>query len=100
LYDNIATLREGLRREHPDHRSEILMIMDKFYIYENWQAGPRKAVIHRGLCGNCNDGKGKVGGYDPAHADWHGPFDDLDAAREASKALPHILHHLECRCVG
>ena len=25
-----------------------------FYIYENWQAGPRKAVIHVGNCGFCN----------------------------------------------
>jgi len=25
-----------------------------FYIYENWQAGPRKEVIHDGSCGHCN----------------------------------------------
>ena len=35
---------------------------DKFYIYENWQAGPHKAVIHRGSCGHCNNGQGKTGG--------------------------------------
>lgn len=29
-----------------------------FYIYENWQAGPHKAVLHTGPCGHCNDGQG------------------------------------------
>jgi len=81
-------------------RSPIKTEMGEFYIYENWQAGPRKAVIHKGSCGNCNDGRGKAGGYDPAHAKWHAPFDDLDAARRASNALSHIINHLECRCIG
>src|SRR5436309_2904690 len=29
-----------------------------FYIYENWQAGSHKAVIHRSDCPYCNNGKG------------------------------------------
>jgi len=73
---------------------------DKFYIYENWQAGPRKAVIHRGSCGHCKDGEGVAGGYDPHHAEWHGPYNDLTAARQASSALPHVINRSECRCVG
>jgi hypothetical protein len=28
-----------------------------YYIYENWTA-ENKAVIHKGSCGNCNEGKG------------------------------------------
>ncbi len=73
---------------------------DRFYIYENWQAGPRKAFIHRGSCGHCNDGGGVSGSYDPKHAKWHGPFESLGAAREGSTALPNIVNRSECRCVG
>jgi hypothetical protein len=69
-----------------------------FYIYENWQAGPRKAVIHKGSCGNCNDGKGRTGSYDPRHAKWHGPYEDLESAREASEAMSQVVEHKECRC--
>ena len=28
-----------------------------YYVYENWTA-EHKAVIHRGSCGNCNEGRG------------------------------------------
>lgn len=52
-----------------------------FYIYENWQAGPHKAKIHRASCAYCNDGRGRAGGYDPAHGKWHGPFSTLSQAR-------------------
>jgi hypothetical protein len=58
-----------------------------FHVYENWQAGPRKSVIHEGSCGFCKDGQGRAGGYDPAHAQWHGPFDDLTAARKDDPRL-------------
>jgi hypothetical protein len=73
---------------------------DKFYIYENWQAGPHKAVIHRGACGHCNNGQGKTGGYSPLHARWHGPYDDLRTTRHASDVLLHIVNRSECRCVA
>jgi hypothetical protein len=53
-----------------------------FYVYENWQAGPHKTVIHEGSCGFCNHGAGRAGGYDPSHAEWHGPF-ITEAAAEA-----------------
>jgi hypothetical protein len=43
----------------------------RYFVYENWQAGPHKAVIHRGTCGHCNEGRGRAGGYDRAHAQWH-----------------------------
>ena len=58
-----------------------------FYIYENWQAGPHKAVIHIGSCAFCNEGKGRAGGYDPKHAKWHGPFDGIETARRQQKAI-------------
>jgi 4-hydroxy-tetrahydrodipicolinate synthase len=31
-----------------------------FYIYENWAAGPHKIVLHRGACGQCSHGKGRL----------------------------------------
>jgi hypothetical protein len=71
----------------------------RFYVYENWQAGPHKAVIHRGSCGHCKEGHGKVGGYDPEHAHWHGPFSTIEEARDASDALRDVVIHLEDRCV-
>jgi hypothetical protein len=33
---------------------------EEYWIYENWQAGLHKAVIHRG-CGDCNHSRGKHG---------------------------------------
>lgn len=59
-----------------------------FFIYENWQAGPRKAKLHRASCACCNDGKGRAGGYDKSHAEWHGPFATLRLARAAQSRLP------------
>ena len=70
-----------------------------FYVYENWQAGPHKAVIHRGTCGHCNDGRGRAGGYDTQHAQWHGPFEDLQQARDFSEALQGVVDRSQCRCV-
>ncbi len=70
-----------------------------YYIYENWQAGPHKTVIHNGTCGHCKDGKGKAEGYDPNHAQWHGPFPTLENARDVSQRMSNILVHKECRCV-
>ena len=71
-----------------------------FHVYENWRAGPRKAVIHKGSCGFCKDGQGRAGGYDSTHAQWQGPFDDLTTARKASNALPLVIARSEHRCVN
>jgi len=58
-----------------------------FYIYENWQAGPHKAVSHVGSCGYCNDGHGRAGGYDSSHAKWDGPYHSLREAQiDSNKA--------------
>jgi len=62
-----------------------------FYVYENWQAGLRKAVIHDGSCGHLQRRKGRAGGYDPRHADWHVPYDGLEAARQASKRSADVI---------
>jgi hypothetical protein len=70
-----------------------------YYIYENWQAGPHKAVVHRGSCGYYKDGRGVRGGTDPRHGRWHGPYSSLDAARQAAGRLANVVVQTECRCV-
>lgn len=70
-----------------------------FYIYENWHAGPHKAVLHRSACGQCNHGKGRPAGHDANHARWHGPYPSLSEARSASQQMSGVLIRSECKCV-
>lgn len=70
-----------------------------FYIYENWHAGPHKAVLHRGTCSQCNHGKGRPSGHDVNHARWHGPYGALAEAREASQHMQGVLIRSECKCI-
>ena len=70
-----------------------------FYVYENWLAGPRKVVLHRSSCGQCNNGKGRPAGHDANHARWHGPYATLSQARETSHTLPGVLIRSECKCI-
>jgi 4-hydroxy-tetrahydrodipicolinate synthase len=71
----------------------------EFYIYENWAAGPRKIVLHRGSCGQCNQGKGRPGGHDANHARWHGPYPTLAQGREIAHSMTGVLIRSECKCV-
>jgi len=71
----------------------------EFFVYENWQAGPHKAVLHRSNCGQCNHGKGRPSGHDPAHAQWHGPYSTLTDGRHALQSMPNVLIRSECKCV-
>ncbi len=71
----------------------------EFYIYENWAAGPRKIVLHRGSCGQCNQGKGRPAGHDANHARWHGPYPTLAQGREAAHGMMGVLIRSECKCV-
>jgi 4-hydroxy-tetrahydrodipicolinate synthase len=70
-----------------------------FFVYENWQAGPHKAVLHRSNCGQCNHGRGRPSGHDPAHAAWHGPYATIAEARQALQTMPSVLIRSECKCV-
>ena|SRR5690242_2210832 len=72
---------------------------NEFYIYESWQAGPRKTIIHRGSCGQCNGGKGRSGGQEQNHARWHGPYANLSQAREAANTMAGVLIRSEDKCV-
>ncbi|MGA8617046.1 MAG: 4-hydroxy-tetrahydrodipicolinate synthase [Candidatus Sulfotelmatobacter sp.] len=71
----------------------------EFYIYENWAAGPHKIVLHRGSCGQCNQGKGRPAGHEANHARWHGPYANLAQGREVAHGMTGILIRSECKCV-
>jgi 4-hydroxy-tetrahydrodipicolinate synthase len=73
---------------------------NEFYVYENWAAGPHKAVLHRANCGQCNSGKGRPAGHDANHSRWHGPYSNLTEAREAAHHMTGVLIRSECKCVG
>jgi 4-hydroxy-tetrahydrodipicolinate synthase len=72
----------------------------EFYIYENWAAGPHKAMLHRASCGQCSSGKGRPAGHDPNHSRWHGPYGNVTEARAAAHEMPGVLIRSECKCVG
>ena len=71
----------------------------EFYIYENWAAGPHKIVLHRGSCGQCNQGRGRPAGHDANHARWHGPYTTLAHGREIAHGMTGVLIRSECKCV-
>jgi 4-hydroxy-tetrahydrodipicolinate synthase len=71
----------------------------EFYIYENWAAGPRKIVLHRGSCGQCNHGKGRPAGHDANHSRWHGPYGTVAQGREVAHQMTGVLIRSECKCV-
>jgi 4-hydroxy-tetrahydrodipicolinate synthase len=70
-----------------------------FYVYENWAAGPHKAVLHRAQCGQCNSGKARPAGHSSNHARWHGPYATLAEARQVTQNLPSVLIRSECKCI-
>jgi 4-hydroxy-tetrahydrodipicolinate synthase len=71
-----------------------------FFLYESWQAGPHKLVLHRSTCGVCRSGTGHPSGSDEAHSRWHGPYTTLQEARATSRGMSNILIRSECKCVG
>lgn len=70
-----------------------------FFVYENWSAGPHKAVLHRSSCGQCNGGKARPAGHSNNQARWLGPYATLAEARQTIQSLPHILIRSECKCI-
>ena len=71
----------------------------EFFVYENWHAGPHKAVLHRSNCGQCNHGKGRPVGHDTNHARWHGPYPSLSEARQVSQQMVGVLIRSDCKCI-
>jgi 4-hydroxy-tetrahydrodipicolinate synthase len=70
-----------------------------FFVYENWAAGPHKAVLHRSTCGQCSNGKARPAGHSSNHARWHGPYATLAEARQVTQSLPNVLIRGECKCI-
>ncbi|MBW8869790.1 MAG: dihydrodipicolinate synthase family protein, partial [Acidobacteriales bacterium] len=70
-----------------------------FFVYENWAAGPHKAVLHRSNCGQCSNGKARPAGHSANHARWHGPYPTLAEARQTVQTLPSVLIRSECKCI-
>ncbi len=71
-----------------------------YFIYESWVGGPHKAQLHRSSCGQCNHGKGRPPGHDPNQSRWHGPYQTLQEARDASHQLAGVLIRSECKCAA
>ncbi len=71
-----------------------------FFLYESWQAGPHKLVLHRSICGACRNGTGRPGGSDDARSRWHGPYTTVQEARDTSRGMSNILIRSECKCVA
>jgi len=60
-----------------------------YWIYENWQAGPHKAVIHEAGCSFCNDGLGRSNGTaDTRYGRWRGPYASRTLAWDAARRMP------------
>ncbi len=70
-----------------------------FFVYENWAAGPHKAVLHRANCGQCSGGKARPAGHSANHARWYGPYTTLAEARHVTHTLPSVLIRSECKCI-
>ena len=70
-----------------------------FFVYENWAAGPHKAVVHRSNCGQCSNGKARPAGHSADHSRWHGPYATLAEARQITQTLPNVLIRSECKCI-
>lgn len=69
------------------------------FVYENWRAGPHKAIIHHAVCGFCNGGQGARDGTDLANGGWHGPYDSIAEAKQAQSQLD-VQHRREHLCVS
>lgn len=58
-----------------------------YYIYENWRA-EKKAIIHKGDCPFCNDGKGTGRNtLGEQNCRWHGAFSSYEEARKKAESL-------------
>ena len=68
----------------------------KFYIYENWQAGPHRAVVHVGSCTFCRDGKGPHNAPDSPNGQCHGPFTTAELARTAAARISGLKEQRDC----
>ena len=68
----------------------------QYWIYENWTA-ESKALIHRGTCGYCQDGKGcHSNPLGKANGQWLGSFDTLEEARQVANLSARPVKEHSC----
>ena len=56
----------------------------RYWVYENYPND--KAIVHRASCSYCNRGAGihRIG--KTRNGEWHGPFDDVQDARDRARS--------------
>jgi hypothetical protein len=69
------------------------------YAYENLQAHRHKVTIHTSACGQCNTGKGNLGGSNRIFGRWYGPFTSRDHAFAGMHHLRQITELHECMTI-
>ena len=68
----------------------------KYWVYEH-QAAEKKAVVHIGSCGHCNNGYGcQRNRRGEKNGRWLGPFRTLIAADQAAQATRRPARHHRC----
>jgi len=68
-----------------------------YWAYENWVANGHRVTVHVDICSFCNCGNGVHGGGRTANGEWHGPYENYDAARDAvAKVDVAIRNCLKC----
>jgi len=87
---------EGGPQTLPVEKENIGRQGSGFYVYENWTA-EQKAVIHIGHCGYCNEGKGcHENPLENRNGRWHGPFNNLEEAKEEAKRTGRSVRNHNC----
>jgi hypothetical protein len=67
-----------------------------FYVCENRITD--KAMVHRGGCSFCNEGRGLHGRNTTNSSTWHGPFESAKEALATAKSLNRDHTDLCSRC--
>jgi len=65
--------------------------MAKYWIYENWTL--KKAILHRSLCGSCNDGNGIHPNKSDLNSEWH-PFETLTEGQAFLQSVRHKYNNV------
>lgn len=65
-----------------------------YWAYEHWAAGINKAVIHRGSCGFCNEGRGTNKPKEQGvRGQWLGPCDTYEKAYNRAVTTGRPVKH-------
>ncbi len=67
-----------------------------FYVYENRITD--KAIVHRGECSFCNEGRGIHGRDTSDSSTWHGPFETAGEALATAKSRNRDRTDVCSRC--